>query len=116
MSSEMFRLELTVVEQSLWLEQSFWEMVVNIVKNELTLEPITWTTVIIEGWLWKWYVHLQSTPSSNWHIVHDLWLYPNITVFDDSWDEVIWWADPYTSLNVVDLVFNAPFSGKAYLS
>lgn len=61
------------------------------------------------------YEHIQSTPSANWVITHNLGKIPSVTIIDSAKDEII--ADvEHVSINQVSISFISAFSGKAYLN
>jgi len=57
----------------------------------------------------------QATAQSTWTLNHNLGFYPNVTVLDDLGRQVIT-SVTYLSANTVQIAFNRPFSGIAYLS
>lgn len=60
------------------------------------------------------YVHIQSTPSSEWVIEHNLGYNPGVTVVDSGGTR--WFGgEVHDSINQVTLTFSAAFSGRAYL-
>lgn len=61
------------------------------------------------------YMHNQLSASNEWIIQHNLNKYPNIAVVDSAGNVVVG-EIKYISANEVQLNFNAPFSGKAYLN
>jgi len=61
------------------------------------------------------HIHLQSVPSNQWTIVHNLSFYPNITVVDSS-GNVVEGSCSYQDANTIIITFSGGFSGKAYLS
>lgn len=61
------------------------------------------------------YIHLQSVPSNEWTIVHNLSFYPSITVVDSS-GNVVEGSYSYQDESTIIASFSGAFSGKAYLS
>src|SRR5664280_210411 len=61
------------------------------------------------------FIHTQILPLSTWTITHHLGAYPSVTVVDSGGNTVIGQVT-YLSTNALKIVFNASFSGKAYLS
>lgn len=57
----------------------------------------------------------QVSPSSTWHINHNLDYYPNVTVVDSSGSDVVG-SVSYVDRDNLVLTFGAAFGGKAYLS
>jgi hypothetical protein len=62
----------------------------------------------------RW-IHTQIVSLSTWTITHNLVAYPSVTVVDSGGNTVIGQVT-YLSANALQIVFNASFSGKAYLS
>ncbi|MCR5139474.1 MAG: hypothetical protein K6B45_04850 [Bacteroidaceae bacterium] len=61
------------------------------------------------------YEHLQTEASSVWVIVHNLDKWPSVTIVDDAGNVVV--GDVfYINKDTVRVVFNAEFSGRAYLN
>lgn len=61
------------------------------------------------------YTHVQSPLASVWVIAHGLNTFPSVTVVDSGGTEIM--PDVlFVNSNQVNLVFNAPTSGKAYLN
>lgn len=60
------------------------------------------------------YTHLQSVPATVWHVVHNLGLYPQVTVIDSANSVVIGDID-YLDINTLQVSFSAAFSGTAYI-
>lgn len=61
------------------------------------------------------YVFTQGTPSTTWTIVHNLGVFPSVTVVDSAGSVQI--GDVlYVSANEITLTFSAAFAGKAYLN
>lgn len=61
------------------------------------------------------FVFTQNTPASSWTIVHNLGLYPNVTVIEFGGAQVE--GDlTYDSVNQLTLTFGVSISGTAYLS
>lgn len=58
---------------------------------------------------------VQSTPSAEWLIYHDLNKYPSLTVVDSAGDTCEGHVS-YPSTNLVIFRSTAPFSGRAYLN
>ena len=61
------------------------------------------------------YVHIQSTSSSTWTIVHGLPFIPGIIVVDSA-GSVVEGDYSYPDANTVVATFSGGFVGKAYLS
>lgn len=61
------------------------------------------------------YVHDQIASSAHWIINHTLNRHPAVTIVDTGGTTVIGEVI-YINLNRVDVIFSAPFSGKAYLT
>jgi hypothetical protein len=61
------------------------------------------------------YYHDQGLPSATWVIEHNLGKKPGVAAVDTSGKEVIGNID-YISNNKIQITFNAPFSGQAYLN
>lgn len=61
------------------------------------------------------YVFTQGVPSTTWTIVHNLGVFPSVTVVDSGGSVQI--GDVlYVSANEITLTFSAAFAGKAYLN
>jgi hypothetical protein len=61
------------------------------------------------------YVFTQGSPSATWTIVHNLGVFPSVTVVDSGGSVQI--GDVlYVSANEITLTFSAAFAGKAYLN
>ena len=63
----------------------------------------------------KNYLHIQSVPSNEWNIIHNLNKYPSVSVFDSAGNEVIGDVQ-YTSLQQLTIKFSGEFAGKATLN
>lgn len=61
------------------------------------------------------YVHEQIQSAKVWDIMHGLKKYPSVTVVDSAGTVVVGEVI-YINTNEIRLVFNAAFSGKAYLN
>lgn len=61
----------------------------------------------------KNYVHIQTTPSASWTVLHNLGKYPSVTIVTSGGDYVIG-SVAYNSINQCTLTFAAGFSGKAF--
>jgi hypothetical protein len=61
------------------------------------------------------YIHNQGNPSATWAISHGLNKRPSVTVVDSAGTMVSGQTD-YIDSNNIELTFNAPFSGQAYLN
>jgi hypothetical protein len=61
------------------------------------------------------YTHVQGSPATTWSITHNLNKYPAVSVVDST-DRVVDGEVQYLSLNTLQLLFTAGFSGKAYLN
>lgn len=88
-------------------------------KVTLTQEPTSATDATTKNYVDsvsdKKYTHNQIASSTIWNIVHNLNKKPNVTVVD-SGDNVCIGEIQYISDNVINIVFNYEFSGKAYLN
>lgn len=60
------------------------------------------------------YEHNQTYSSNEWHIVHNLKKYPQVTVLDSALNEVVG-AVQHLSKNELIIRFSAPFTGQAQL-
>jgi len=61
----------------------------------------------------KTFEHVQSTPSNQWIVQHNLGKYASITVINTSGDEM--WCDVrHNSKNQITLKFSRAFSGTAF--
>lgn len=61
------------------------------------------------------YVFTQGVPSTTWTIVHNLGVFPSVTVVDSGGSVQI--GDVlYVSANEITLTFSSAFAGKAYLN
>lgn len=61
------------------------------------------------------YTHVQSTPATVWTINHNLGRYPSVTILDSANSEVV--GDyTFVSLDRLQVQFEVPFAGTAYLS
>lgn len=63
----------------------------------------------------KHFTYTQNTASATWVIEHNLNTFPSVTVVDSAGSVVIGEVK-YNNANQVTIVFNAAFSGKAYLN
>ena len=63
----------------------------------------------------KHYNHYQMVASATWVITHNLNKYPAVRTFNGYQEEVIG-EIVYNSLNQVTIIFNSPFSGRAFLN
>tara|TARA_R110002051_G_C8631417_1_gene484803 strand:+ start:582 stop:920 length:339 start_codon:yes stop_codon:yes gene_type:complete len=61
------------------------------------------------------YTHDQGVPSATWTVVHNLDKHPSATVVDTG-GTVVAGEITYISNNEIEIVFQAAFSGKAYLN
>lgn len=61
------------------------------------------------------YAHSQSVAAATWAIAHNLGKYPSVTVVDSGGTEVEGDID-HLSINSCNIIFSAPFTGKAYLN
>ena len=61
------------------------------------------------------YVHTQYSASTTWNITHSLNRFPSVTVVDSGGSHVFGDVN-YISSNQINIIFTAPFSGKAYLT
>lgn len=61
------------------------------------------------------YIHIQSSPSTNWEIIHPLNKFPSVTVVDSA-NSVVMGDVIFISLSQIAVIFSAPFSGRAYLN
>ena len=63
----------------------------------------------------KTYVHTQTTPVSEWIIIHNLNKYPSIIIVND--ELIVKLGDiQYLDLNRVKISFDQPFTGQAFLN
>jgi len=63
----------------------------------------------------KTYVHIQSSPSAAWSVIHNLGKYPAVDVVDSGGSEVI--PDiHYVDANNVTVNFGSATSGKAFVN
>lgn len=76
----------------------------------VTLSDITDVTISD-----KYFQYTQHVASNNWIIEHNLDKYPSVTVVDSAGTVIVGEIN-YLSLNTVELHFQAPFCGKAYLN
>lgn len=61
--------------------------------------------------------HYSQGPATNfWDITHNLGFFPNVTVEDSAHNIIEGGIIDYVSGNRLTILFNAPFSGDAYLS
>ena len=63
----------------------------------------------------KNYVHIQSNPSAQWLVSHNLGKKPAVVVVDSA-DEVVYGEITYTDNNTITLTFVGAFSGRAYFN
>lgn len=56
----------------------------------------------------------QKTPSDVWRLEHNMNCYPSVTIVD-SGDNLVMGDVAYINMNVIEVTFCAPFSGKALL-
>jgi hypothetical protein len=61
------------------------------------------------------YEHDQPIPAAVWDITHSLGGHPSVTVVDSA-DTQCFGRVVYVSDMAVQVIFSAPFAGKAYLS
>ena len=61
------------------------------------------------------YTHNQSSPSTQWTVVHNLGFKPNVTVFNSAGD-IVEGHIVHNSSNQLTLQFSATMSGTAQLS
>ena len=61
------------------------------------------------------YTHDQGVPSATWTVVHNLEKHPSATVVDTG-GTVVAGEITYVSNNEIEILFQAAFSGKAYLN
>jgi hypothetical protein len=67
-------------------------------------------------------IHTQSVASSTWQVTHNLGKYPSVSVVDTSETEVVGkviykdWDSGNTSTTKLQILFTAPFAGKAFLN
>lgn len=61
------------------------------------------------------YIHTQNEASTIWTIIHDMGKYPSATVVDSA-GTVVYGEIVYINTNQIEILFSAPFSGKAYLN
>jgi len=63
----------------------------------------------------KHFIFTQGTPAATWVINHNLGKRPSVMIVD-SGDNEVEGCTNYIDDNNLELVFSAPFSGKAYLN
>lgn len=61
------------------------------------------------------FIFSQPSPLATWHIVHNLGQYPSVMVVNSA-SELCQGAITYIDENTIDLLFSAPFAGKAFLN
>lgn len=61
------------------------------------------------------YHHVQGSPDVTWDIVHNLGIYPRVTVIDSA-GSVVEGDVTYLSPNELTIDFSAAFAGEAYLT
>ena len=61
------------------------------------------------------FIYSQQTASSEWHIEHNLSKFPSVTIADSA-DNIVVGDVTYVDLSTIDIHFEAPFSGYAYLN
>lgn len=61
------------------------------------------------------YHHIQGAPAETWYIVHNLGIYPRVTVIDSA-GSVVEGDVTYLSPNELTIDFSAAFAGEAYLT
>lgn len=61
------------------------------------------------------FVHTQYSASTVWHITHNLYFYPNVSVVD-SGENVVYGDVQYIDKNNLTVTFTHSFAGKAYIS
>lgn len=61
------------------------------------------------------YTHTQNTPSDSWVILHNLGIYPNVTI-EEFGGSVVEGEITYTNTNQLTVTFSALVSGYAYVS
>jgi hypothetical protein len=62
------------------------------------------------------YVHIQAAASTVWTIINPLGFCPNVTIVDQNEQRISGQVNYDTTCTVITITFNAPFSGKAFLS
>jgi hypothetical protein len=87
----------------------------------LTIDPVTsivtrrsTSQVLIDLGI-STYTHDQGVPSATWTVVHNLEKYPSASVVDTG-GTVVTGEITYISNNEIEILFQAAFSGKAYLN
>lgn len=60
-------------------------------------------------------VFSQNVPSSTWNINHDLGGFPSVSIVDSA-GTIVFGETIYNNTSSVTIKFEAPFSGKAYLT
>tara|TARA_R110002049_G_scaffold281767_2_gene461421 strand:- start:2300 stop:2641 length:342 start_codon:yes stop_codon:yes gene_type:complete len=87
----------------------------------LTIDPVTkivtsrsTSQVLIDLGI-STYTHDQGVPSATWTVVHNLEKHPSATVVDTG-GTVVAGEITYVSNNEIEILFQAAFSGKAYLN
>jgi hypothetical protein len=61
------------------------------------------------------YTHVQSTASDAWVVEHNLGVHPGGVSVVDSGDSVVYGNVVYIDSNTLNIIFTAPFGGKAYV-
>jgi hypothetical protein len=101
------------------------EQAVEVVEGDapnVTIEVVEQAVVISEAVVGlqgtsgdKHFQHIQSTPSAEWSITHNLGKRPAVTVVDSGGSEWITNVE-HLSENALVIRFSAAFSGNAYLN
>lgn len=87
----------------------------------LTIDPVTKivtsrsTSQVLVDLGISTYTHDQGIPSATWTVVHNLEKHPSATVVDTG-GTVVAGEITYVSNNEIEILFQAAFSGKAYLN
>lgn len=87
----------------------------------LTIDPVTKivtsrsTSQVLVDLGISTYTHDQGIPSATWTVVHNLDKHPSATVVDTG-GTVVAGEITYVSSNEIEILFQAAFSGKAYLN
>lgn len=86
-------------------------------KTTVVKQPVQNTVDIagLKGGGDKNYVHIQSTPSNEWSVSHNLGKKPSAIVVDST-DTVVYGDIQYIDDNTVTLTFSGAFSGRAYFN
>lgn len=76
-------------------------------------EKDTWNSAVLNSH--SNYTHFQIVSAFTWTVTHNLNRFPSVTIIDSA-GSVVLGEVKHISENQIELNFNAPFSGKAYLN